>query len=258
MFENAYLSIDRATECITQLNELFREHRPFSYVLETNTETGQRATFAKKNKPIIDRAAIIARDAVHTLRVALDYTYWEITSPFAKTAKEKRAVQFPFCERANGLNEAVKNRLANRVSQRFFDAIIGLKPYGEPGGNTLLYLIHSMDVPNKHRFPPPTGDYTRISSEIIRWQVPDFPSGLVDNCFGQNHRDVVWYNRHVDPSELGIAQPPTTNIFEKELDVPVDIIFVVTEPDYRGPVIPTINEFVDVTKKTIAIMKSAI
>jgi hypothetical protein len=69
---------------------------------------------------------------------------------------------------------------------------------------------------------------------------------------------VVWYNRHVDPSELGIAQPPTTNIFEKELDVPVDIIFVVTEPDYRGPVIPTINEFVDVTKKTIAIMKSAI
>ncbi len=211
MFKSAYLKIDRATEHVTQLNELFRKNRPFSYVLETNTKTGERATFSKENKPVIDRTALICAEAIHSLRVALDHAYWEIVSPFASSPKERRAVQFPFCERADRLNKTVKNRLANRVSQRFFNAIISLKPYGETGGNKLLYLIDRMDGAEKHRFSTPMADYTRLSSESIRHQVPDFPAVIGDVTVSQFTRDVVWRVSSIDRRQIGFIKPPTTN-----------------------------------------------
>lgn len=257
-FKSAYLKIDRASEHIGELNELVRKERPFSYVLETNTQTGERATFAKKNEAVIDSIAVIAGDVVHNLHTALDHAYWEAVSPFATKEGERKNVQFPFSETANRFSVAAKNRLAHRVSQSFFDAIIGLKAYGEAGGNKLLYLINKIDTPEKHRTLTPIGNYTRISDEIIRHQVPDFPVMLIDCAFGQSHRDVGWRSQNIDTTDLGRICPPSTCIFEKELDVPVEVVFVIAEPDFRGPVIPTLNKLVDVVRGVLDVMKNAI
>lgn len=258
MFESASLKIDRTTEHISELTELIREQHPFSYVVETNTQTSERATFAKKNKTVVDRAALICGEIVHGLRAALDHAYWEIVSPLAETPSEQKIIQFPFCEFANKLDETLRLRLAHKVSQHFFDAILSCKPYAEQGGNEHLYLIHRMDIIDKHRLLIPTGDYTRLTSDIIRRQVPDFPSGLIDCGFGQNRRDVVWRSGSIKHLDIGFASPPTTHIFEKKLDVPVEMVFVVNDPEYTGPVIPTLNKLVRVTKKTITCMREAI
>jgi hypothetical protein len=257
MVDSAYLKINRAAKHVTELSELFRKECPFSYILETNAMTGERATFAKKNEAVISCAAITCGDVIHNLRSALDHAYWEIVSPFAATEAERKKVQFPFSKTLAGLNETVKDRLADRVSPRFFKAFIDLKPYPEPGGNELLYLIESLDILDKHKLLIPTGDYTRLSGEIIRRQVPDFPINIGVNEFGNNKRDVGWSvpPGGIDQRQIGAIRSPTTHIFEKKLDVPVDIVLSVGTPGLHRPIIPTLNALVDVAKETIKILR---
>jgi hypothetical protein len=130
--DEAMLKIQRAAKRIDEFNALLHEKRPFRYVVETDTQSRHRSILAKKNHAVVDDAALIAGDAAHNLRSALDYAYSAIVTPYASTPNEKRAIQFPFCQEAARLDEAVKNRLANRVSDRFFSAIMGLKSYHEP------------------------------------------------------------------------------------------------------------------------------
>lgn len=257
MTDSALLKIRRATEHVKELNALFQKKRPFTYVLETNTKTGQRATFAKRNEAVIHRAAIICGDVVHNLRAALDHAYWEIVSPVAKTDKERRNLQFPFSETEARLDEAVKTRLADRVSPGFYQALLDLKPHGEPSGNQFLALIHKLDIIDKHKLLIPTGDYTRLSSEMLIKQVPDFPRGLVNCGFGQNYRDVGWNIPPMNRSQRRSAKIPESGLVEEELNVPVDIVFTVVDPVRFYPVIPTLHKLTDAADNTVRIMRNA-
>jgi hypothetical protein len=252
MSDGALLKIDRATKHISELSELFEKERPFTYVVETNTNTRRRSTFAKENKSVINRAALMCGDSIHNIRSALDHAYWSVVSPFATNDRERRSVQFPFSESAARLDESIKNRLANRASDTFFKALLALKPHGEAGGNELLYLIHRLDVVDKHMLLIPTADYKRITSFIIQKQVPDFPSGMFYGGFGQNGRDVEWPMSPTQPIPIGALA-----VFEQELDVPVDVVFQTTETGDVRHVVPTLHQLVDVAKKTIHIMRSA-
>jgi hypothetical protein len=241
MTKNAYLKIDRAAKHINELNELFHDKRPFRYVVETNTHTRQRATYAKKDEAVADEAAIIAGDALHCLRTALDYAYWNRVSPLATSDRERKKVQFPFSETAARLDAAVASRLAKRVSPEFFHYLVELRPHGEAGGNEMLYLLHDRDTVDKHRDLVPTGDYKKLSSEIVRRQVPDFPEGIIDGGFGQNHRDVVWPLHHSIKSRLGLPGLPLGRILEHELDVPVDVVFQIRGSGSPKQLIPTLH-----------------
>jgi hypothetical protein len=252
--KSAYLKLGHACECIRKLNEILGKERPFTYVVETDTSSKQRATFAKKNETVIDQMALLCGDTVHNLRTALDHAYWEVVSPFTKTDRERRNTQFPFCELSERLTEAITNRFADRIGQTFVDALAALNPYGESGGNQMLYLIDAMDRLDKHRLLTPIGDYTTLSSDMVRKQVPDFPAGMVNCSFGNNRRDVGWSYQGVI-TDIGSIVPPSTCVFEKELDVPVSVIFMIAEPTYTGPVIPTLNQMADVVRQILAIMK---
>jgi hypothetical protein len=259
MLDSALLKIDRAMKHINELNELLKESRPFTYVLETDIYRGLRATYAKRNEPIIGHVAAITADAIHNLRSALDHSYWEIVHVVATTEREARKIQFPFSETAAKLDEAVKNRLADRVSTAFFQTLIDLRPHGEEGGNELLYIIHSVDIIDRHRLPIPAVDYTRISSDIIRQQFPDFPLAFREFHFSMNPRDFVWKisPAGIDRTQIGIIRPPTTTLFEKELNVPVDIVLEVGPPLEKQPVVPLLHKLVDVTRTTIKSIRDA-
>lgn len=257
MSKSANLKLERASERISELSELLREKRPFRYVVETNTITRQRATYAKKNEAVIDRASIIAGDAAHNIRTALDHAWWDIVSPHVEGERALKAVQFPFSETAARLKEAVANRLAKRVSVRFFDAVVALKPHGEAGGNRLLYLIDQLDIPDKHRTLTPTADYTSVAGGMLRQQLPDAPSFIGLISLSGNRRDFSWPLGNIPRETLGEIIAPTHFMFEKELDVPVEIVFAVGAPDFRGPLIPTLNQLVDVAKDTIKALKKA-
>jgi hypothetical protein len=257
MADSAFLKVDRAAKYVADLSELFRKNRPFSYCVETNTQTGQRATFAKKNEAVINEAALICGDIVHNLRTALDHAYWSIVSPRTTDDREREKIQFPFSKTEAFLSKAIQNRLAHWAGTGLYCALNQLKPHGDKGGNELLYLIHEADLVDKHRLLIPTANYTKLSTDEIRHQVPDFPMNMQNVGMVGGHRDVVWINRSVPRDQLGSVRPPTVNIFEREIDVPVDIVFIVGRLGKFRPVILTLNALVDTTRQTIKIIREA-
>lgn len=250
------LKLDRAAEHIAELSKILREQHPFSYVVETNTKTRERATYAKTNEAVAARFVTVCGDAAHNLRSALDHAYWSIVSPFATNERDKRKIQFPFSETAARLHEAVSNRLAKRVSDRFYTALIDLRPYHEAGGNELLCLVDAIDVPDKHRFPTPVADYSTLDSRVIRRQVPDCPVNGHVGVMG-SRRHVCWTAADLRGIELGQQIPPTTNLFEKELDVPVSVVFPIGVQATPNPVVPTFNAMMNEVRKTIGIIRAA-
>lgn len=258
MTDNASRKIDRASKHVRELNDLFKEKRPFYYVLETDVSSGQRSVGAKRNGAVIAEAVDIIADIIQNLRTALDHAYWPIVSPFAKNSREEKAIQFPFSETAERLDESAKKRLADRVSPSFFQSIIDLKPHGGSDGNQLLYLVHDLNCREKHRLPIPTADYKTLRSDDLRRQIPDWPSAVDNNSISGFRRDVVWRSHDVSRLPKGKIMPPSLVKFEQELDVPVDIVFSVGPEGKLRPVVPVLNQMIDNTKKAIELIREAV
>lgn len=251
---SAYLKVKRAEKHLAELAQTLKRSQPFGYYLETNCKTGQRATFAKRNEAVADEAAVIIGDVLHNLRAAIDHAYWNCTEKHARSDGERRSIQFPITSTEMALKSSVLTGLPSRVSQEFAQALESLKPYRE-GGNWLLCAIHDLDVMDKHKLLVPTGNFTKISSSIIQKLVPDFPSGIMNCGFGNNHRDVVWQVRPMTWTQRRKAKIPPTNIIEQKLDVPVDIVIGEIHP--TKPALQILQELVDLSKNTIKILYSA-
>ena len=252
--DSAYLKINRAEKHFSELSLMFRKKKPFGYFLETNCNTGERATFAKKNKDVANEAAIIIGDILHNLRASLDHAYWNCTEKFAKSDGERRNIQFPITSTEIALKDSVLPGLPSRVSEDFAIAIESLRPYRD-GGNRLLCAIHDLDVLDKHKLLIPTGDFTKITSSMIQRQIPDFPSGLMNCGFGNNRRDVGWRVKPMTWTQRRKAKIPPSNIIEQELNVPVEI--VISDIDTVKPALEVLQELIDITKNTISVLYKA-
>lgn len=257
-FRSAKLKIDRAREQIREIESFVEDNPPYSYCLETNITTSQRATFAKKNDNALDTVVIRCGEVLHNLRSAIDHAYWDAVSPCIEDASKHGAIQFPFAKDGSKLESAIKSRLAHKVSNNFYLAIESIKPFAGEGGNKIFNLVHEINIVDKHKFPTPVGDFTRISSSKISSQIPDFPKGIIDGGFGQNGRDVVWTGRIFDTSSLGKIVPPTMDLFHKKLDVSVGLMFSIKEPQFHAPVIDTLYNMADELQRIIDVMQVAV
>lgn len=265
MADSALLKVDRASKHIDELNELLGKMRPFSYVIETDTKTGNRSAFPKKNEAVIDAMALIIGDVVHNLRSALDHAFWKIVcgtererffsiSKRRLTDRQETAVQFPFAKEANALDRAIQQRFAHYMGTGFYCALRQLRPHGPPGGNDLLYLIHEMDIIDKHKLLVPTGDYTKGLTTMIRQVAPDFPYAM--DSAGFFNATFSWVARNILPDDqLGTAKPSAGHIFERELDIPVGIILHIGTQGPLRPLITTLNKLVDTSRETIRLMR---
>jgi hypothetical protein len=255
MFESAYLKLERAAEHVNELSKVIRERKPFTYVLESNTHTRERATFAKKNKPVIDRCAIIAGDAIHNMRAALDHAYFEVVSPVCTTDGHRKNCQFPFSKTAADLKRTIENRLAHKVGDWLVDSLMTLLPHGETGGNELLWLVHELDITDKHGLLIPAGDYTQVSFADLRAQALDLPMGLAGvGGFGGNRRDLSWpLSNGVLAALRGVI--PASGILEQELNVPVQVVFKISEFGDSYEFVETLNLMADATKVGIEALR---
>jgi len=255
LFKSARLKIDRASEHITDINEVLKEKRPFRYIVETDAKAGRRATMAEKDQAVVDALSVRSGDAIHNLRSALDHAYGAVVRRVATTDRERRDVQFPFSETASRLEEARKNRLAHKVSPEFLAAILSLKPHEESGGNEVLYFMHALDVPDKHAHLIPTAYYVSFSAEKMRQQVPDFPRGISGQLtMSNNGRDVAWDIKPFTLHEWLINRVPRNGILKQEINVPVDICFQGRTNSGTMLTVPTLYQFVDVAKSVVRII----
>lgn len=258
--DSASLKIQRAEQHIAELNEILLKQKPYTYVLEINLNTKQKATCAKRNKAITDSIVIIIGDVIHNLRSSLDHAYWAATEAFAKTAQEKRRIQFPILKSGKDFFEKTIPNLPNDISKSFISSLIELKPFRGPGGNKLLCAIHDLDITDKHKILIPTTNLTSIDSITIQKEVPNFPSGLINGKIGaggEGSKDVVWNMSLAEISGCYAMNFPPSGILEQELNIPVDLALHIDGFNGILPVIETLQEFVKTAKTAIESLRAS-
>jgi len=257
IFKNSLLKIERAEEILVEIEAKMKLDPPYSYVLETNISTHQRATLARKNSNSLDRLVIRCGELFHNLRSAVDQAYFEAIAPNLPEDKHK-AIQFPISKDAASYEQTIKSRQGDKAGQKFFEALKSLNAFHGEGGNFSLVLLHEVNVGDKHKFPTPTGNFSRIDSRMLQKLIPDFPGGLTDCGAGRCKKDVVWTSRKYNPKDIGMVLPPSMNIYHKTIDVPVGTWFYIDTPRHEGEIIETLQALINEVNRSLGVLRSAL
>ena len=255
MRDSADLKIDRAQEHINELEQLLNNQRPFRYMVTTNLRNSTREGSTIEDNALVTRISLLLSDTVHNLRTALDHAYWEIVSPFAHTEAERRRIQFPYCESAARMEDELKSRLADRVSNSFFNALKALPIFGEAGGNQYLSYIHRIDMIDKHRRLIPTAQATQMTRAILDDFLPDFPvmPGIQVTMISTI---VKWGISAKTPNDIGIPTPKAPHVCEKIIDFPFEIVI---RPPSAQPInlLDGLKRMKTETDRIVSIMRSS-
>lgn len=257
-YKSANLKIKRAEKLISEVEELLQKSPPFTYVVETNTQTNERCTLAKKNDAAIDELVILCGDIFHNLRSALDHAYYESVSPFIQDDKKKKNIQFPFAKDSVSINDTIKLRQADKVNPDFVKVILSFKPYSGEDGNKLLSFIHDTNIIDKHKFPTPVANFKHINSDRLREKIPDFPKGVHLNIGAMAKRDIAWRSNTYNRFDLGEILPPSMCVFQKAIDLPVETWFSGEFNTYSGEALRSLREMLGLVKEILNEMYKSI
>lgn len=103
---------------------------------------------------------LIVGDAIHNMRVALDFMAVELVTLNGKNGK---GVYFPFGTDAASLDGAIKSKNFHKASDRAIALLKATQPYR--GGNDLLRALHDLDIQDKHHKVEPS--YCVLSTPAI-------------------------------------------------------------------------------------------
>lgn len=83
--------------------------------------------------------------------------------------------------------------------------------------------MDKLDITDKHKLLLPVGNYQTVNSAALKQQIPDFPANLMMvGMFGCNRRDISWRLKDLPP-DLGSQVGQSAHIFERELDMHVEV-----------------------------------
>lgn len=180
----ARLKIERARQHLKTLGHetrVFTESQPYRTVIEPDPETGDQVVRVRLTRPerrIPLRLGLIAGDAIHNLRSALDHLAWQLA---VIGDGPDRFTQFPLFDDAHEYRR-LEHRLLHGIVKGHRTRIEALQPYhvkqlvnagtlldrGDPRIiNASLMAIGRLDNTDKHRLILPiTG--------IAAWREPKF------------------------------------------------------------------------------------
>jgi hypothetical protein len=166
-FASCCSKIERADEHINSLKGKLKEWRdsgPYVPIKKIKAKGRRHSVIVNvKNKPSIQSWSLIAGDAIHNLRSALDHLAVAICRDQVKqlTEKEERAIQFPICDTPENFEEFIKRRLKPLVVAKspILNPIRLLQPYSRSQFRhssglmlpPLLGLLRDFDDADKHR-----------------------------------------------------------------------------------------------------------
>jgi hypothetical protein len=199
-FEGARLKTRRAHNLLVGLEkrvQRFIDSDPYAIYSLKDPHAREHVIFLKVTKaPRLHDWAIVAGDAVHNLRSALDHVVWELTirglgkPPFPLT-KDWRRIEFPvFRERRvylygpnpNSTKEGVSGSglyKIRSIDPRFYALFDSLQPFhdGPKRDRNLLQVLQELDLIDKHRALPVLLSVVVPVGATIR---PTVLSGLFD------------------------------------------------------------------------------
>lgn len=161
--DNGAPKVQRANDCIKQLHEeisAFLERRPYSDRKEIEAQTGDVVMVARiSEKPDVARLGAITADAVHNLRVALDFLWIDVLEVTVEPSRPKATDRkFPIFE-----NEAQFENARARQKEKMRPVYEQLK-YFEPynGGKNALDSLRRLDNAGKHERLIPVAHFAKI------------------------------------------------------------------------------------------------
>ena|SRR5450432_1982783 len=163
IFKHSRLKIERANKHIADLDARIGS-LPDSNVatIEINPDGGNEVIkHAFGGDALIEDIALMAGDAVHNLKCALDYAWLETIRQLVPSAVSKFA-KFPIYPSLNALEAALRDRKIDISSPKLFDLLFDkIKPHD--GGNFAIWPIHRLDIRDKHRLLIPVIYYASVS-----------------------------------------------------------------------------------------------
>lgn len=142
--------VERAEKHINELTDLlvpFVAQNPYEVFGEEDLDTGEIVGRFRENVPTPrEEISLIAGDAIHNLRSALDILYGELVAANNKRPSSKDA--FPITADADEF-KALLPKVEKRLGLAATTTLKELKPY--QGGHDAYWRLHKLDIIDKHR-----------------------------------------------------------------------------------------------------------
>jgi hypothetical protein len=167
-FDAARFKIERANKHIVDVGRIVSA-LPNAYVstIEPNVGGGQTVKYVPPDVAEIGvTMALIIGDAIHNLRVAMEYAYLGAIARHAPSVLDSHT-KFPTGETRKNVGDALRSRKINVLGPKLFDGILTqIRPYVD-GGNCLVKMLHDLDISDKHWLLIPTMRVATISGIIV-------------------------------------------------------------------------------------------
>jgi hypothetical protein len=156
--------IERAKEHIADLERAinaFDTSKQHTTCTKVDPQTGQIIFYLASMTPIPPKIALIAGDALHNLRSALDYLVVQFytTGKFRSGMSNITKIRFPIFR----TSDSYETKFAGEIEgsdKCVENAIRATKPY--KGGNNDLWALHELDIIDKHRMLLTAACYNRM------------------------------------------------------------------------------------------------
>jgi hypothetical protein len=251
----ALAKIERAKEHIRDLDRkktAFLALNPYTVTPEYYVEHGATAYFLDECREIPVCVPLLAGDAAHCLRTALDYLAYGLV-PAVVGQVPFTHIYFPICK---SLKEySTKSvRKTYGMPQSAKDRIDAFKPY--LGGDDRLWNLHQLDIVDKHRLLTTTATVvTKMAFDVDAAWVEESFKGFIKFSPGSFPKRVVYLPapKPLFPMEKGamlyaVAGNHETN---KRINLTFDIAFGESEVFAGKLLIETLSELTNLVQSIV-------
>jgi hypothetical protein len=165
--------IERAHEHVDSLNHearmfMMEQPSPYGHSIPEKAQDGIFVVTAKINRPPPVRLGVLAADAAHNLRAALDMIVWELALKSEKPpAEDDRQTGFPICTHLDAWEGRSTQRMLERIPPNAVEVIKAFQPFNS-GQPQHLALVQGIDNWAKHHAIPDLLTFHISSMRIVR------------------------------------------------------------------------------------------
>ena len=218
----------------------------------------QRYVFKLLGPPVPDMIAVLTGEIIHHLRCCFDHVAWAIAIKGNAPERRRRQIGFPVCDTAEKFNEAVRRGSLHDPSGIYTPLIEALQPYkiSDPD-NSILKAIHDLDIADKHRLLVVVS-HTLVMGDTLTITRNDAPES---SGFGIELPPPTGYPWEIE-NGVEMHWVPLRNgpnpCFEMETNASIQISFEQVGTVARPPLIVTLTDFYNYTKREIRNLSAAL
>jgi hypothetical protein len=167
MFREARLKIERADKHINDFDarcaEFFKSGA-YTVTIKPDGDSGDDFVEVTATQTMPDTLALIIGDALHNLKSALDYIWWEIVSGDTRKGTKEN---FPIYDGRDRLITFISERKQQQSVALIADTLLNvIQPYLTGDGEALFHL-HKLNIMDKHKLLIPQVQALRLYSFFV-------------------------------------------------------------------------------------------